>query len=747
MSKVLNRNISPVLNKALWRWYLSGLLPYVFLSYLGGGVAWLCQQYLSMPAWILPASLGAVALALLGDPQWRPSRSQICTRLDARYPALQDSCHLLLADTQTLAPVARLQQRRAIAALQQLTESGALKAFGPHQLRSPLLAAAGAVIGLLFYSIAGQFSGLATGNTIDNNRHEARPGETGASPISDASTSIEPPAYTGLAPHSGTLELETVESSRITWRITLNSAADGLQMLAAEETLSFNSADALPSRHWQLTRTLTESDFYQLAITPAVAKSGDSGQVLLPDLYNINITADQGPEFAFDYPQDNVTIVNLEPGAESSLLNVSVAVTDDFQVVETDLLLTLASGSGENVRFRNERIKLHPQSVNGTQKAYRFAIPVDRYQIEPGDELYWYLEASDNRTPTANVVKSQHFILRWPQEEIFGLSDTEGMAIKILPEYFRSQRQLIIDTEALLADQESISAQEFRKRSESLAYEQNLLRMRYGRFLGEEDSAMEHGGDTHEATANAHEDEEGHTEKGHDDGEAHHDNHEKSSATSQQFGDASGVIAAVGHAHDSSEHATLFDPETKELLRSALNAMWSAWRDLSVIEPRASLPYQHNALRYIKQVQQASRIYLQRVGFETPPLDETRRLSGEHDQTPPPRVDRDGEHAERDQLLAMLTQVQRGEPLDEQIESTLWQLQSLRQDNALQITLAKHLRRYRQQPNCSDCRQQLSAFLYALLPAPKATPTLPRHRTTSGSYTAWLQQSAGEVKR
>lgn len=728
----------PLLRQAARRWRNRALAPYVWLAFAIAAAIAAAHQFLPLPPWAMSIAGVCVVLALLLDRCWRLPPAALCTRLDACFPQLEDSCHLLLENPQALTPLAQLQRQRTERALQALLEQGELKRFGPRSVRSPLLNATGACLGLLVFFTVKQ---LGTGAVIQV-QHEGivnapAPQESAAS-IIEASTRVEPPTYTGLPAYLSTLEIEAPEQSRVTWDVTLNAPADGLQMLAAEEVFNFAPVDSLPSSRWQLTRVLSATDFYQLSIVPTTAvptaAATETAQpVLLPELHNIEVKADRPPEFSFDYPRDNVTVLDVQGRAQAVLLQVSVAVQDDFAITNTDLLLTLASGSGENVRFRNERIKLQPQRAQGMQKHYRFSIPVERYEIEPGDELYWYLEARDNRQPRANVQKSQNFILRWPQEEIFGLSDTEGMAIKVLPEYFRSQRQLIIDTEALLADQQTISEQEFRKRSESLAYEQNLLRMRYGRFLGEEDSTMEHGG---EAQGEDHDGEE-QGQEGHGD----HGGHEEEHTTNQQFGDASGVIAAVGHAHDSSDHATLFDPKTKELLRSALNAMWSAWRDLSVVEPQASLPYQHTALRYIKEVQQASRIYLQRVGFEMPPLDESRRLSGEHDKKTPPVVAGQRDDAERAQLLALLERVQKGEAIDEQAEAALRQLAAVRDDTNTQIALGKNLRRYQQQPDCADCRQQLSALLYALLPSPTARPALPHAKPVVGAFSAWMQKN------
>lgn len=717
-----------LLRRAVSNWRSRSLLPYACLALTSSAIAILGIHFWQLPGWMLPANLAFVVAALISDRQWHLSYPSLCTRLDACYPQLQDSSQLLLSDTAQLSPMAALQQQRIAVALQDLLASRESKWFRPPHLRSPLLAAAGACLGLLvFMAMDMQSSGnAAVGRATAANTGAQK--NAPASAVVAAETRVQPPAYTGLVPSTQTLDIQAPEQSRIHWNITLDAPAQSLSMLAAEQTFAFTPLEPLPSRRWQLTRVLAAPDFYQLGIT----RTPGSEQMLLPQLHNIDIAADRAPEFDIELPTDTVTVVNLDEDTQSPLFQVSVIVRDDYAVAEADLLLTLASGSGENVRFRNERIKLQARSGADRQKHFRFSIPVARYAIEPGDELYWYLEARDNRAPQANVQKSQHYILRWPQEEIFGLSDAEGMAVKVLPEYFRSQRQLIIDTETLIAEEPEITAEDFRKRAASLAYEQNLLRLRYGRFLGEEDSGQEEGGH-------------GEAEQDHDTESAHGDDHKHSSGPethSATFGDATGVVAAAGHQHDSSDHATLFDPKTRELLRSALNAMWSAWRELSVIEPRASLPHQHTALRYIKEVQQASRIYLQRVGFETPPLDESRRLSGEHEIAPPPRLESKRDDSERRQLLALLDRVQRGQGIDVHEEQSLRQLPSLRDDAALQMALAKELRRYQQQPHCDDCRGQLSALLYRLLPTPEARPAMPYHQPPQGKYSDWLHRAA-----
>ena len=101
------------------------------------------------------------------------------------------------------------------------------------------------------------------------------------------------------------------------------------------------------------------------------------------------------------------------------------------------------------------------------------------------------------------------------------------------------------------------------------------------------------------------------------------------SAGSGGFGGAVDVLESFGHTHDHAEAATLLDPETRATLKLALDRMWQSELQLRQGRPDLALPHAYKALGYIKQVQQAERIYLARVGPELPPIDESRRLGGE----------------------------------------------------------------------------------------------------------------------
>ena len=88
------------------------------------------------------------------------------------------------------------------------------------------------------------------------------------------------------------------------------------------------------------------------------------------------------------------------------------------------------------------------------------------------------------------------------------------MVKKVLPAYFRSQRQIILDAEALQKDKRRIAADRFLRRSDEIGVDQRILRLRYGQFLGEEAEGEPEPPPTNDAEETHHDDD------GHDHGDA-----------------------------------------------------------------------------------------------------------------------------------------------------------------------------------------------------------------------------------
>ena len=189
------------------------------------------------------------------------------------------------------------------------------------------------------------------------------------------------------------------------------------------------------------------------------------------------------------------------------------------------------------------------------------------------------------------------------------------------------------------------------------------------------------------------------------------------------FGQAGDVVAEYGHVHDIAEAATLLDPDTKAILKSALAEMWQAELHLRQGNPDLALPYEYRALEFVKQVQQSTRIYLARVGLELPPPDETRRLSGERKDL----VDRVGSltaAADDERTIAQLWQALADGGTPDWAAATSWlRANQARTPDALGVLAA--LDAAQRDPACADCRARLRDLLWPLLPTPAAA-TAPR---------------------
>jgi hypothetical protein len=304
--------------------------------------------------------------------------------------------------------------------------------------------------------------------------------------------------------------------------------------------------------------------------------------------YNLRVLADQAPLVSISAPRDMLQVL----GATATSATITISARDDYAIKRASMHMTLARGSGENIRFSDREVPI-PGGPNGRERNWSRQWSLAELGMEPGDDLYFFVRATDNAEP-AHTTTSPTYTLRLPGP-VAEEDESTALPILVKPENLRSQRQIIIDTEQLLADvkaKRGMTPATLRSRSEAIAGDQAMLRRRYGQFLGEESSLF---GD------------EEHKEEG-----GKHD-----------------VVAEYGHAHDQAENATLFDDATKKILRRALVAMWDAEKALRAITPSSALQPEYKALAAIKELQQADRIYLHKTAFAPPPLKEELRMTGD----------------------------------------------------------------------------------------------------------------------
>lgn len=481
------------------------------------------------------------------------------------------------------------------------------------------------MLGLIYWGIG--FLNFS-GKTIPENQSEQVASEPSLVAnqllaLSRTQLTIQPPAYTKL-PKSvqQDLEAKAITGSRLTWEIEFSGGADLEVFLvnSSGEKLSFTPTN----QNFELVEELTNSGIY------SIQAFRDSLQVFESDFYTLEAVADQSPEII---PEEKETYRYHFP-KNPPFLNLKAKVSDDFQVLEVFLVATLARGKGENVKFRESRFPVLNQAFKEREASYRMDFKALDFQ--PGDELYYYWVAVDNKQPEANFARTDTYFIKYVDENDKSEAELEGMVVQFLPEYFRSQRQIIIDTEKLIAEKSKKTAKEFGFTSNEIGYDQKLLRLRYGQYMGEEfesdagGGTMEEGGDLLRGYMHLH-DQEGENEV--EVGESHegHDHEaEKETAKETTGTGLESLLSEYMHAHDSEEVNTYFEQSTKGALKAALEQMWQAELYLRLFEPEKSLPFQYKALELLKTVQQKSRVYVKRTGYDPPPIKEPeKRLTGD----------------------------------------------------------------------------------------------------------------------
>lgn len=648
---------------------------------------------------VLACAAVATARARQLDRRW------LQRQLDASG-ASEDSADLLFAETATLNP---LQQRQRSHVLDTLERR--MPELRPRWPRAALALCwiAGLTIALLAFGWPRSNSGPATAAPTSHG------GIPPAGPLHLHSTRlrIDAPAYTGQATLTqNALDAKVAADSRLSWSLRFDRAPD-------KAWLQFHDGRRLPLNEqdgqWQAQDVARAPVLYRVVSEPALAETR---------LHRLDVVADRAPSVRVLEPA--ASLVLASPGQRQWSLRFEAG--DDYGVAaQATLSITTTQGSGENITFARRNISL---TGSGEPTARRFAHTLDLAALgaQPGNDVIAQLEVRDNHAPTPQAGHSSSVILRLPSAEVALGAELEGRIRKTLPAYFRSQRQIIIDAEALIRQRRGLAADDFIKRSDAIGVDQRILRLRYGQFLGEESEGAPKPpptsdlptSDTPAAGDPDHDDDHDHdhgAQAGAHDDHGHDHGGTANADTPPVFGSATDVLSEYGHTHDHAEAATLLDPQTRATLKAALDQMWSAEGELRQGRPEQALPFAYKALGFIKQVQQAERIYLARVGPELPPIDESRRLGG----------DRAG-LASRELPLAARTPpdpaiVEAWQRLGDDIGTpdldalAIWQ-----QRNATYLPdaldLAAAIEQLRIEPGCRDCRQRLRAQLWRALQRP-----------------------------
>ena len=602
------------------RWQL---LSYAEAVLYALGIALLCyfitkNLLLGLAAFVV----GLVVFILLKKP-WQHNLHTTSSFIDAHLSEASFSTGLLLQPEDSLSNLAKLQRYKVSEVLTQ--KLGAITP--PNALKQAFLVMFGCIaLGFIFHKLS-VFNGV---DEVLNNPKNTEQIQFVATDSVQAKSSIPEiekqeirviyPSYTRLGSKTSTdPNIKAVTGAKIQWKLQFDAAVVAPVLDVMGELKPMQKSET----GYQVQLPLTASGFYSFKF------QNEEGTEYTSDLFSLEAVADNPPE---------IEILGLEQYtyfdfSDKKLVELQSAITDDFGIDESYIIATVSKGTGE---FREEKLNFKEAILKGA-KSIRATKTLDlnALKMEVGDELYFYIEAFDEKQPKRNVARSETYfaVIKDTVGEQFGVEGTLG--VDQMPDYFRSQRQLIIDTEKLIKDKPSISIQEFKSRSNELGFDQKALRLKYGQFMGDE-TEMEEA----PAEIESHEEVEDHDhaedqenilkEFMHDhDGDNEHnlvEQHEHEyEETSEEPEDP---LHDYLHNHDDPEESTLFEESLKTKLRKALRIMWDAELHLRLYEPEKSLPFQYEALKYIQEIKNSARIYVHRIGFDPPPIKEDSRLTG-----------------------------------------------------------------------------------------------------------------------
>lgn len=531
---------------------------------------------------IVPGLIGAVMVALWG--RHRLARVPITARTAAEHadrilPTLEESATLLLTDPAVPAPLlVRLQRERAAEALLAAPPLGGLP--------QPNIRLAG-VFGLAALALAALVTVVPVGTMAKAPTPIVPAASTYESPpltIGTITLDWTPPAYLGQPADTATrLDATVPEGSVVRWRVTATAASAVRLVDARGDTIAARASDD----GWLVERVVDQSLLWRAEAIGAdgtVAGGGDHRLIVVPD---------RPPVIAILAPAQRVTLDWDEP----HVVVVRAVVSDDHALGALGLVATHGRGRGEGVRFRDTQLGVEVETATspGSRVVSR-RVDLDSLGVAPGDEVFLAFTAQDRREPVANTTRSETIFLALRDTVLMSYATLAGVALQVEPAYFRSQRQIILDTEELLREARLGRVRDVGPRAIEIGLDQHLLRLRYGPLVGEETEGLEAAGD---------------------DDHADHDE-EQREVTMDDF----------IHRHDMEENATLLSDEVKATLKRALASMWEAEKLLRTGRPQPALPHEYAALAALEEIRLTERAYVQRIGFTPPAVDVERvRLS------------------------------------------------------------------------------------------------------------------------
>lgn len=706
--------------------------------------------------WVVLPVLGLLLITALATwlfsrtkPYQNITANKILLHLNRQFSQCEESAQLILLPNSALTTLQLLQKNRIQPKVEALLSTDLRSHLPSYSIKPAILISALVVLSFILIETLPPAVLSTTGSASTQVINDS-PKVTKLFRLEATDITVTAPSYTGLeAQKTKDLNLELIAGSTVTWQLLFSGVNlhQDLAIMLPDKQLIPLSKQA--DNHYQAKATLHHSGVYYIA----------ADEQILSDIHTIAVTADTRPTIRFITPIE--TIIELTKNAEPTV-QASVTIEDDFGLGRVEILASIASGSGEAVKFRDQTFQFDSQSVVEGKTHFIKNWHLTELGMQPGDELYFSIRAWDNRQPAPQQSRSASKIIRWLEDEQQGIL-ADGLVISFIPEYFKSQRQIIIETKELIADKTNLTIKSFNRTSRDLGSAQSALKQKYGQFLGDEvDSgtlqSMEDGPELANDDHQEHGDEPEQSSEHEHEGENHQAEQADKSGYSQ-------IIEQFGHAHGEADDGNFIKkglPSPKLLMKRAIANMWQAELHLLLSEPELALPFENQALALLNRAKKADRIYVKRLGFEPPPVSEKRRYQGDlsdilsyqrNEKTPE-------KNAPMQSIVALLNILNQSSvalasaPLTSEQTNIVEQVKAYFSGQLTadpkNISFIATLEKIQQANsfnliNCKDCVSTLREKLWQTLPSPIAAPVTQHpayslHNKMLKKYQAFLQQ-------
>jgi hypothetical protein len=257
--------------------------------------------------------------------------------LDQKFPELENSTDLLLADPHALNSIENLQREKIIKTFEHISPGIKIPQRIPFALTVLVASAAGLFVFSSFEPAKNKTN--ATRKPENSRQHVILPAN-----IKQLQIKVTPPAYTGIPPYTTQdPNLVIPSGSKVAWDILFTE-----HPLKASITISNADSLLLKPSHPTLTAgaKFETSAFYQIHWRSGTDKSYAS------DYFKIEVEEDRPPEIKVER-LSQFTELSFE---DKMQIPFSAILKDDYNLTQGYLIATVSKGSGESVKFREEKL-------------------------------------------------------------------------------------------------------------------------------------------------------------------------------------------------------------------------------------------------------------------------------------------------------------------------------------------------------------------------------------------------------